>query len=347
MGNGWMTISKRKSEHVRVVLEKDVRFRNKTSGFEDYAFVHCALPEMNLEDVTTEVAFLGRRLSFPLMVSGMTGGYAGALEINRRLAEVCQAELVGMGVGSQRQMMENDAYLESFRVVRKTAPDIPVVGNIGAVQVAEMKDFCRVQRMVATIEADGLAVHLNPLQEVLQPEGEARFSGVLKGIERLVQVIGVPVVVKEVGCGISEDVARKLVGVGVAYVDVAGAGGTSWAGIESYRGAEAFLTEVFWDWGIPTAQSLEMVSRVEGVRVIASGGINNGMAMAKALALGAELCGAARPLLRSLMRNDEKANGLVSVLNEWRKTLKTVMFLTGSRCVQDLCRDGILEKRVR
>jgi len=337
-----MTVSNRKSEHVRVAVEKDVRFRNKTSGFEKYEFVHCALPEMNFDDVSAETEFLGKGLSFPLMISGMTGGYAGALEINRQLAEVCRIERVALGVGSQRQILENDQYLESFRIVRKTAPDSVIVGNIGAAQVAEMKDCLPVQKMIDLIEADGMAVHLNPLQEVLQPEGEGRFSGVLDGIERLVRAVEVPVIVKEVGCGVSEEVARQLVNAGVVYIDVAGAGGASWAGIESYRGARKELALRFWDWGIPTARSLEMVRRVRGIRIIASGGIGDGVTVGKALALGAELCGAALPLLRVLVK--KKIEGVISLLERWREELRMAMFLTGSRRIEDLRREGVIEK---
>ena len=337
-----MTVSRRKSEHVQISLEKDVRFKSKSSGFEEYDFIHCALPEMNYDDVSTETEFLGKKLSFPLMISAITGGYSEALEINRQLAEVCQGEGVALGVGSQRQILENDRHLESYRVVRKSAPGGVIVGNIGAAQVAETKDLSPIQRMIDLIEADGMAVHLNPLQEVLQPDGNGRFLGVLKGLERLVKGVEVPIIVKEVGCGISEKVVRQLVNVGVSYIDVAGAGGTSWAGIESYRGARKELALRFWDWGIPTAKSVEMAVRVKGVKVVASGGIEDGVSVAKALALGAELCGAALPLLRVLM--EKKVEGLISLLRLWREELKLVMLLTGSRRIKDLRREGVLEK---
>lgn len=338
-----MKVSNRKSEHIQIALEKDVRFKNKTSGFEEYEFVHCALPEMNYGDVSTETEFLGKKLSFPLLICAITGGYTGALEINRQLAEVCQEERIAIGVGSQRQLIDNDDHAETFRIVRQRAPRGVVLGNIGAEQVAKVEDIALFQRMVDLIEADAMAVHLNPLQEVLQPEGGGQFQGVLKGIERLVRGIGVPVIVKEVGCGISERVAKKLVNVGVTYIDIAGAGGTSWAGVESYRGAEERLARRFWDWGIPTAKSLVLVSRIRGVRIIASGGIEDGVAVAKALALGAELCGAALPLLKALMEKGVKS--LLSLLQLWREELKMVMFLTGSRRIQDLSRKGVIEKR--
>ena len=338
-----MKISKRKSEHVRIALNRDVRFKTKTSGFEQYDFIHCALPEMNFNDVSTETEFLDKSLSFPFMISAITGGYSGAMEINRKLAEACREERIALGIGSMRQAVENDRHLESFRIVRKTAPNGVIIANIGATQVAEMKTISSFQRMVDLIAADAMAVHLNPLQEVLQPEGDGRFLGVLRGIERLVKKLGVPIIVKEIGCGISEDVARKLAGVGVKYLDIAGAGGTSWAGIESYRTANKTLAETFWDWGIPTAQSLEMVRRVKTIRIIASGGIADGITMAKALALGADVCGAALPLLKILIENP--LDGLHSLLTLWREELKMAMFLTGSRQIRDLRRKEILTRK--
>lgn len=337
-----MKISRRKSEHIKVSLEQDVRFKNKTPGFEAYRFIHCALPEINFNDVSTEVEFLGKVLSYPMMISALTGGYDGALEINQQLAEVCREEKVAMSVGSQRQTIENDHYLESFRVVRKIASEGVIIGNIGAAQVSAINDISPFQKMVDLIQADAMAVHLNPLQEVLQPEGDTKFKGVLKGIERLVKELKVPIIVKEVGCGISEKVAKKLVNAGVAYIEISGAGGTSWAGIESYRGAKKHLALSFWDWGIPTARSLEMVRKVKGARIIASGGIEDGITIAKALALGAELCGSALPLLKVLM--DKKIEGLRSLLQSWREELKVAMFLTGSRSINDLRRDGVIEK---
>ncbi|MFH1943655.1 MAG: type 2 isopentenyl-diphosphate Delta-isomerase [bacterium] len=338
-----MLISKRKSEHIQISLNQDVCFRNKTSGFETYELVHCALPEMDVGDVCTMTDFLGKRLSLPLMICGMTGGSPESEEINSLLAEACREEGAALGVGSQRQILENHDYLESYRIARRVYPDGVIVGNVGAVEVATLRDISPFRRMVDLLEANAMAVHLNPLQEVLQPEGEARFRGVLEGIERLVRGLGVPVIVKEVGCGISEAVARRLVDAGVEYIDVAGAGGTSWAGVESHWNTVQKLALRFWDWGIPTAESLRMVARIRGARVIASGGIRDGVTMAKALALGSDLCGAALPFLRALM--DGKVERLISLIQSWREELRTAMFLTGCRRIGDLRRKGILIKK--
>jgi isopentenyl-diphosphate delta-isomerase len=249
---------------------------------------------------------------------------------------------IALGVGSQRQMLEDDSHLDSFRVVREAAPDTVIIGNIGAEQVAQIDDLSVYQLMVDLIEADGMAVHLNPLQEALQREGNGRFRDVLKGIELMVSGLNVPIIVKEVGCGISEHVARILKDVGVRYIDVAGAGGTSWAAIESFRGADKQLAHRFRDWGIPTAKSLEKVSRIPDLHIIASGGIENGVVMAKAIGLGAEICGAALPFLKVLM--EDKTEGLLAMLKLWREELRLAMFLTGSRVTEDLRREGVIEK---
>jgi isopentenyl-diphosphate delta-isomerase len=329
-----MKVSKRKLEHVEIALGKDVRFRNKTSGFEEYDFIHCAAPEMLFEDVDTRMEFLGKSLSFPFMITAITGGYPGARTINRALAEVCRDEHVALGVGSQRQIMENGDHLDTFRIARETAPQSVIVGNIGAAQLVHHRDRETFQRMADLIGADAIAVHLNPLQELLQPEGNRDFRGVLKGIGWLVKSLKIPVIAKEIGCGISEKTARLLLDEGVSYIDVAGAGGTSWAGIESFRNTEARHAAAFWDWGIPTAVCLEMVSRIPQARIIASGGIENGITIAKALAMGARLAGAAFPLLRA--HADEDPLKLARPVVDWRQQLKMVLFLTGCRNVDEM-----------
>jgi isopentenyl-diphosphate Delta-isomerase len=338
-----MTTSKRKKEHIDIAMSRNIGFKEKTSGFEKIDFVHNALPEMALDEADPSIEFLNRPISFPLMITAMTGGYSGAARINRALAEVCGKEKIALGVGSQRQTSENQDHLDTFRIVRKSAPDIPLIGNIGASQIARLDDLSPVERMVDLIEADAMAVHLNPLHELLQPEGNRDFRGVLKAIEKLVRTLPVPVIVKEVGCGISEEVARRLADAGVGWIDVAGAGGTSWTGIEFHRGANKRLARSFWDWGIPTVQSLRAAKTAGGVRVIASGGVRDGLSMAKAVALGAELCGAALPMLKAL-GTGEKPSGLARLIGEWRESFRAAMFLTGSRTCADLRRDGVLDR---
>ena len=327
----------RKRQHVELTLSEDVRFRAKRSGLDRFDFVHNALPELDLAAVDTTTEFLGRHLRLPIMISCMTGGYKDALKINRDLAEVCEEEMIAMGVGSQRQALENSAFHETFRVVREVAPSIPIIGNIGAAEVARMLDVAPLKRLAEMIRADAFAVHLNPLQEFLQPEGSPNFRGVLAGIQRLVNNLGIPIIVKEIGAGISGTVAKRLLDVGVRIIDVAGAGGTSWAGVESLRRKEEHPS-LFWDWGIPTAHSLQQVAKLReaeaGLTLIGSGGITNGMEAAKCIALGADLVASARPLLVTLVQKKKK--GLRDLIREWEETIRGVMFLTGSRNIADL-----------
>jgi isopentenyl-diphosphate delta-isomerase len=356
--------SSRKQQHVNISLTKDVAFHTKSSGFDRWDFVHNALPELNLSDIDPSTVFLGKKISLPFIISSMTGGYAEAERINRQLAEICARKNIALGVGSQRQASENETYHRSYSVVRETAPAIPIFGNIGAAQVARLRDASSIVRLIDLIQADGFAVHLNPLQELLQPEGDANFRGVLKGIELLVKSLPVPVIVKEIGAGISAEVAQRLMNVGVTIIDVAGAGGTSWAGIEILRrkneeekkmsgrrakkkAATSIHTDVFWDWGIPTIEALRSVCRLKSesssLKVIASGGISNGIDGAKSIALGADFVAAALSILRTLARGGtEAATGL---MDQWEWELKGAMFLTGSRSIADL-QKSVLYSRI-
>jgi isopentenyl-diphosphate Delta-isomerase len=342
--------SSRKQEHVELTIGRDVSFQTKTPGFERWEFQHNALPELNSSDVDPSTKFLGKPLGFPLLISSMTGGYEDATRINRQLAEVCAEKRLAMGVGSQRQAMEQVRYHRSFSVVREVAPDIPIFGNIGAAEVARLKDSSPVIRLAELIKADGFAVHLNPLQEYLQPEGNPEFRGVLKGIEMLAKHLPIPLIVKEIGAGISGSVARKLIDAGVSIIDIAGAGGTSWAGVEILRRKKtksnkaasreetASLSQAFWDWGIPTVDALRQVcslkTQTPALTVIVSGGVTNGIDIAKGIAFGADLSGAARLMLRELESGGTKA--LLAKISSWELELKGAMFLTGSRTIADL-----------
>ena len=343
-------ISSRKQEHVELTIGRDVSFQTKTPGFERWEFQHNALPELDFAEVDPSTKFLGKQLSLPLLISSMTGGYGDATRINRLLAEVCAEKRLAMGVGSQRQAIHESRFHRSYSVVREVAPDIPVFGNIGAAEVARLKDVSPITRLADLIKADAFAVHLNPLQEFLQPEGNPEFRGVLKGIEMLVRQLPIPVIVKEIGAGISISVARKLLDVGVTIIDVAGAGGTSWAGVEIIRrnqkkGKRAKkvsegegLTNSFWDWGIPTVDALRQVCSLKqqspSLTVIASGGITSGMHIAKSIAFGADLAGAARLMLMELEAHG--TTGLLEKISGWEIELKGAMFLTGSRTISEL-----------
>jgi isopentenyl-diphosphate delta-isomerase len=350
-------ISSRKQQHVELTVARDVSFRAKTAGFEQWEFLHNALPELNLSEVNPSVEFFGKVMSLPLIISSMTGGYGDAERINRTLATVCRTKKIGMGVGSQRQALENSTFQRSYSVVREVAPDIPIIGNIGAAEVARLHDVSPVLKLIEMIRADAFAVHLNPLQEMLQPEGNPEFSGVLRGIEMLAHNLPIPVIVKEIGAGISADVARRLLNVGVSIIDVAGAGGTSWAGVEilrrnkGKRGRTATIprdfSENFWDWGIPTVDALRQVCNLKNqhplLKVIASGGIHNGLDIAKAIAFGADVAGMARPMLQALEAHGVR--GLEQLIDATGMEIRGAMFLTGSRSIQDLQRQQLILKR--
>ena len=334
----------RKSDHIRINLQEDVEFKHISTGFERYRFVHCALPELDLEDVDTATTLLGKRLAAPLLISSMTGGTPEARAINQRLAEAAQAAGIGMGLGSQRAAIEDPALEDTFRV-RHVAPDILLLANLGAVQLnyGYGPEHCR--RAVEMVEADALILHLNPLQEALQPEGETRFAGLLLKIEAVCQALEVPVVVKEVGWGVSEQVARQLADAGVAAIDVAGSGGSSWSQVEMHRATTERQRQVaaaFADWGIPTADSLLLARRgAPALPVIASGGIRDGIQIAKAVALGAAACGVAGPFLRVASTSTTAVTELIAVL---AAQLRVAMFAAGAADVPALQRTPVHEE---
>ncbi|MDE0142346.1 MAG: type 2 isopentenyl-diphosphate Delta-isomerase [Caldilineaceae bacterium] len=342
-----MSTAGRKDDHIRINLEEDVGFRQLTTGLEHYQFIHQALPEIDLEAVDSSVVLFGKRLCAPILVSSMTGGTAQAGLFNRRLAEAVQAKRLAMGVGSQRAALENSETEASFSV-RKYAPDALIFANLGAVQLnyGYTVDQCR--RAVEIVEADALILHLNPLQEVLQPEGDSRWYGLLSRIGEVCAQIGVPVIAKEVGWGISKQAAQGLIDAGISAIDVAGAGGTSWSEVEKHRAPtdrQRRLAAAFREWGLPTAKSLELVraARREAGRpdlpIFASGGIRSGQDVAKAAALGADLVGLAAPFLRKAV---ESAEAVVEEIDLLVDELRISMFASGSRNVDELRRPGVL-----
>jgi isopentenyl-diphosphate Delta-isomerase len=348
--------SLRKQQHMHISLNKEVSFCTKTAGFERWDFLHNALPELDLSDIDTSTSFLGKKIAFPFIISSMTGGYADAMKINRQLAEVCVEKKIAMGVGSQRQALEDDRFHRSFSVVREVANNIPVFGNIGAAEVTKLRDASPVLRLIELIHADGFAVHLNSVQELLQPEGNTNFQGVLAGIEMLVKAIPVPLIVKEIGAGISADVARRLVDSGVTIIDVAGAGGTSWAGIEILRRKSKngktkkeemkLDSQEFWNWGIPTVDALRGVCKLKNklsrLEVISSGGISNGIDIAKSFAFGADYVAVARPVLKTLVNGG--VNSVIRLIDQWECELKGVMFLTGSQSIAELQKQQMIPR---
>ncbi len=319
----------RKADHIRINLEEDVNFATLTTGLEHYRFEHNAVPELDLAAVDTTTEFLGKSLRVPLLISSMTGGTGEASLINRRLAEAAETAGIAMGVGSQRAAIETPALAETFRI-RQYAPHAPIFANLGAVQLnyGYGADACR--RAVDMVEADALILHFNALQEAVQPEGDTNFGGLLARVEVVCSALPVPVIAKEVGWGFSEENARRLAACGVAAIDVAGAGGTSWSQVEMYRAPTEHHRRVaatFVDWGIPTAEAiLAARAGAPDVPVIASGGLRSGLDIAKAIALGAQLGGMASPFLRAAVYSTEAVLAEVAVAES---TLRIAMFAAG------------------
>jgi len=328
-------LTTRKADHIRINLEEDVR-STLTTGLENYRFVHEALPEVNFDDIDLSLSLFGRQLRAPLLISSMTGGTSQAAAINSILAQAAQQAGVAMGLGSQRAGLERPELVETFQV-RRVAPDVLLFANLGAVQLnyAYTVEHCR--RAVEMIQADALILHLNALQEAVQPEGDTRFAGLLARIEQVCRALDVPVVVKEVGWGISERTARMLASAGVAAIDVAGAGGTSWSQVERYRIQDERLGRValaFRDWGIPTSESLRMVrAGAADLPVFASGGLRDGIDVAKCIALGATLGGMAGPFLKAAVQSLEAT---LATLDEIRRELQIAMFAVGAANLQQL-----------
>ncbi len=336
--------SNRKEEHLAICLNYSLDNTSLTTGFEEYRFIHQALPEINLDEVDCSVSLLGKRLKAPLMISPMTGGSYSAITINRNLAIAAQELGIAMGVGSERCLIETPELVDTYRV-RDIAPDILLCANLGAVQLNYGYGIRECRMAIEAIEADVLVLHLNPLQEALQPEGTTGFSQLANKIGELCSSMPVPVIVKEVGWGISEDTARKLKEAGVSAIDIAGAGGTTWSEVERFRSNRVTVHDAFTDWGIPTAESLAATRRaVPDLPIIASGGIRSGIDIAKAVALGATATGIAGPLLKPASTS---AQAVMEYLNDTIDVLKTAMFCIGAQNCNQLKDTPYLERKRR
>jgi isopentenyl-diphosphate delta-isomerase len=326
-------IAKRKDDHLALCATDAVAFRERTTLLEEVGLVHTSLPELSLGEVSLETRLLGKKLRAPIVIASMTGGTERAGEINRALAAIAEKRGYGFGLGSQRAMQKRPEAESTFRV-RDVAPTALVIGNLGVVQARDQTSDA-IQALVVSVGADALFVHMNPAQEIVQSGGDRDFRGGVETFARLVRELPFPVVAKETGCGVSRDVLRALRGAGVRTVDVSGAGGTSWVGVEALRAGEsedereqAALGELLWDWGIPTAASVAF-ARMEGLAPIATGGIQTGLDVARAVALGAHAAGIARPLLAAYVSGG--ASAVEKLLDRVERQLRTVMLLTGSR----------------
>jgi len=328
-------IDQRKADHIKINLEQDVRSA-LTTGLETYHFVHEALPELDLNRIDTTLNLFGKTLTSPTLVSSMTGGTAEAETINLRLAEAAQECRVAMGVGSQRAAIEHPEQAQTFQV-RRVAPDILLFANLGAVQLNYGYGVDECRRAVDMIQADALYLHLNPLQEAVQDAGDTNWIGIAAKIEAVCKKLEVPVIAKEVGWGISEKTAKLLADCGVQAIDVAGAGGTSWSQVEMHRAPDEFtrqLAATFVGWGIPTAESILNVKKaVPGMTIFASGGLKDGLDIAKCIALGATLGGMAGQFLKSAAISTEKT---VDMMNLTKRQIAVTMFACGAASIEDL-----------
>jgi len=330
---------RRKIEHIDICLQEDVQSKRSTL-FDEIDFIHRALPEIDKSAIDLTTNFLGLRSAAPIVISAMTGGHPQTYDINKRLAEAAEEMRIPIGVGSQRAAVEDPSLARTFKVVRECAPNCPVIANIGATHVEVAPDA------IEMIDADVLAIHLNPLQEAIQPEGDCNSAGFLDNIAEIRAIVDIPIIVKETGAGISASVAKELEDVGIDAIDVGGVGGTSWSAVEYYRAMKegdsmkAQLGQEYWDWGIPTALSVIMTTAATDLPVIATGGVRSGLDVAKALALGAMSAGIAYPLLAPA------ANGtmqdVVTKLKGFTESLRVAMYLTGCDCVDDLAAQPLL-----
>jgi len=331
-----MSIKQRKKDHVTLTTSGDVDYSLST-GFEDYHFVHNALPEVDFDAVSTETDFLGRSFSFPLFISSMTGGYTEAGAVNTIIAEFCEQYNLPFGVGSQRIMLEEPDTEETFSVVREKAPTAFIAANIGGAQLVGGLPESSVKLLVESIDADAIIVHLNPLQELMQPEGDRNFAGIEKGVQDLCTQLSIPVMVKETGAGISSEVAVRLLKTGVQVIDVAGAGGTSWAKVENERSSNSSPDHSFDNWGIPTLDCVKDIASQKNefdFELIASGGIRSSHDVAKAICLGADFAASAQPVIKAVV--DDGLHGLETLYRQWRKQLKIILCLLGCEQVGEL-----------
>jgi len=336
---------KRKVDHIRICLENKAQAKNVTAGFEDIQMVHRALPEVDKKKINLTTSFLNKKFSAPLIVGAMTGGTEEATKINSSIAEAVEKLGLGMGVGSQRAAIENHQLEKTYAIARKKAPNAFLIANFGGVQLVYGYGLKEVKKIVEMIDADAVAIHLNALQEAVQPEGQTNFKGVLTKIGEIAGALDKPVVVKETGSGISSEDAKALENAGVKAIDIGGVGGTSFAAVEYYRSKgkqdqlQHLLGETFWDWGISTAISLIETSQTIKLPLIASGGVRSGTDIAKALALNASLASISQPILETAVKGaKETEDKLASLIEE----LRNVMFLVGAENLKDLSKAPIV-----
>ncbi len=336
-------ISKRKEEHIELCLNEDVVYR-KSNGFEQYDFIHDPLTEILLDDINFKTQFLGKTISYPFMISSMTGGTGKAKKLNANLAIVANRLNIPIGVGSQRALLEDNEHHDTFKIMRENAPNIPILSNIGAAQIVQLNNVKNLLKIIEIISADGLIIHLNPLQELLQKEGEINFKGLLTKIKEIKETLNIPIIVKEVGSGIDKIAAKKLLEIGVDVIDIAGSGGTSWAAVELLRNPNV-ENNYFREWGLRTSFCVKEITKLKDdfdFTIISSGGVNNFIDAAKSLALGADMFASARVILKAV--DNSGVDGVINLIENWFNGIKKILFLTGSSNITELQKNKILRK---
>ncbi|MBX5328244.1 MAG: type 2 isopentenyl-diphosphate Delta-isomerase [Candidatus Bathyarchaeota archaeon] len=330
---------KRKAEHIKIALNENVQAKRATTGFEDVFLIHRALPEIDKQKINLSTTVFGHKFAAPIIVGAITGGTSEATKINAVLAQAVEELGLGMGVGSQRAAIEDKKLEQTFKITRKKASTAFLIANIGGVQLTHGYSLKEAKKAIEMIDADALAIHLNPLQEAVQPEGQTNFRGVIEKIGEIAKELDKPVIVKETGAGIAAEEAKRLEALSVKGIDVSGAGGTSFAAVEYYRAKgrknsfQRRLGDVFWDWGIPTAVSIVEVSQSVHIPVIASGGIREGLDVAKSLALGASLTSLSQPILETAVKGLKETKDALTLLME---ELRNCMFLVGADSIHSL-----------
>jgi len=328
-------ISNRKKDHLDICINKDKYniegFINP--GFDNIHFIHEAMPELNEENINTKINFLDHEIKLPLFISCMTGGSSGGLKVNTELAKAAQFAGIPVGLGSIRILFKEPEYFEQFHI-KSIAKDVPVLANIGSVQIRDIEHET-IYEMIKRLEVQAIVIHLNPGQEIFQPNGDRDFTGIFNAISKFTDSSPVPVIVKETGFGIRASRIRQLLNAGISYIDLAGAGGTNWITVESYRlsDEEALIAQEFSSWGIPTAMLMDSIGNMEN-RILASGGLRNGIDLAKSLTLGAYMGGMALPFIREFKSSN--MDGVIQYISKIEKTLRAVMLLTGSHDVHQL-----------
>jgi isopentenyl-diphosphate Delta-isomerase len=326
-------ISDRKLEHLKLCSKCDVEYKQKKTGFNDIELIHKALPQIDKEEINLETEFLNKKLDAPIIITGITGGHPASRALNKELARAAEQLKIAMGMGSQRAAVENSELESTYTVIRDEAPSTFIIGNIGAPQIEYA------QKSADMMELDAIAVHLNPLQEAIQPEGDVNGEKYLEQIELTSQSLDIPLIIKETGAGIKREDAVALEKAGAAAIDVAGSGGTSWAAVETYRSKDRSMGDLFWDWGIPTAVCTVEVTNSVSIPVISSGGIRSGLDMAKALALGADAVGIALPLLKEAYQGHA---AVIRKLNKFTEELKVAMYLVGASNLKELKKSDLI-----